>query len=308
MEEHRVYLLFDKITPRLRGFVSVLFIGTGFLFQLTSRNILAGLPFIIACLILNFMKGISIKKIRPKNVNWQQVTPEKIEQVLVHCKKIKKFRSGDAGLFVAFFIFIVITLSFGMPLLKTLSSLPFPLVATTINAIMLFCGLALSGRKRAWMPHALDIKVEIVKRILNSSFIKGDPVLRTIPYLEIGETKEGSLPMDTRILIEFKDAPNEFIGLQGQISINTVKSRAYPYFYVVLLAKHEFNLFEKFRKHSLNKLVIECKKTDEVDVVVIRQRTTKTSGYHTNTRVQDFILQTGIQVAKKVALAPGIIA
>jgi len=298
VEERRVYLIFDKITPQLRGALSVLLICTGFLFQISSKNILTGLPFIIACLVLNLMKGISIKKIRPGRLNWQEVTPAKIDQVLVQCKRIKKFRSKDLGCFVAFFVFIIFAFSFGMPFLREIASVPFPLVATIINAIILFIGLALSGRKSAWMPHALDIKTKIVKRMLDSPIIKNDPSLQAVPYLEVGKTKEGSFPNDTRILIKFKDAPSEFIGLQGQISINTVKSRNYPYFYVVLIAKHAFNLLEKFGQHSVDKLVIERKKTEEVDVIVLRQRTTKTSGYHTNKAIQDYILVNGIKLAK----------
>ncbi|GAH17895.1 unnamed protein product, partial [marine sediment metagenome] len=128
--------------------------------------------------------------------------------------------------------------------------------------------------------------------------IKKDPSLQPTPYLRIGKAKKGSLPNDARILIKFKDAPSEFIGLQGQISINAVKAKKFPYFYVVIIAKHEFNLFEKFGKHSVKKLVIERKKTGEVDVIVIRQKTTKTSGYHTDKSVQDYILVNGLKLAK----------
>ncbi len=298
MEEHRVYLLFDKISVRLRNVVSFLLIATGFLFQLSSRNILTGIPFIIACFVLNLMKGVSIKKIRPRNVTWQQVTPEKIEQVSVQCRKIKKFRSSSAGVLIVVFIFFIMWFTFGMPVLKALSSFPFPLIATITNAVILFSGLALTGRTSAWMPNALDIKIEIVKRFINSALIKADPVLQAIPYLEIGETEKGTVPMDTRLFIKFKNASESFIGLQGQISINTVKSRNYTYFYVVLLAKPEFGLFEKIGKNLLDKLTVEQKKTEDVDVIVIRQHTTKTSGYYTNESIQDYILQNGIQLAK----------
>lgn len=299
MEERKVYLIFDKITPQLRGILSALLIGTGFLFQLSSRNILAGIPFIVACVILNLLKGISVKRTRPKSMKWQEVTPEKIDHVLAHCKKIKKFRSKDTGCFIIVIFVLVFFFGFSLPLLRELS-LSFPITATIVNAVVLFAGLAFSGRRSAWMPYALDIKAEIVKRMLKLPLIKADPVLQPVPYLEIGESKDGSFPNDTRFLIRFKDAPKEFIGLQGQISINSVKGKPYPYFYVVLIAKHEFNLFEKFGRHSLGKIVIERKKTEEVDVIVIRQRTTKTSGYHTNDKIQDYILQNGIKLAKNL--------
>lgn len=300
MTEHKTYLIFNKISTRLRTFMSVLLIGVGFLFQITTRNILAGLPFIIACLIFNLLKGISIKRVSAKKLIWQEVTPKKIDRVLQQCQRIKKFRSKNASCLIGVLVLFIFGICFGMPFLSLLVNLSFGFLATLVNAIILFGGLALSGRKSAWMPQALDIKAGIVKRMLSQALIKDDPNIQAIPYLEIGETKEGSFPNDTRLLVRFKDAPKDFIGLQGQISINSVKGRPYPYFYVVLIAKHSFNLLKKFGKQSFDKLVVERKKTGEVDVIVIRQRTTKTSGYHTNVKVQDYTLETGLKVAKSL--------
>jgi hypothetical protein len=298
VQEHRVYLVLDKITPQLRGFVSVLLVATGFVLQFSSKNILVGLPFIITCVILNLIRGVSIKQVHPLKYDWQEVTPEKIDQVLEHCKKIKKFQSGNVGCIITVFIIFIFGISFGAPLLHYIAKAPFPLLVAIINVVILFGGLALSGHKSAWMPSGLDIKTEIVKRLLDLPLIKKDPSLHPVPYLQIGKAKDGSLPNDARVLIKFKDAPSDFIGLQGQISINLVKSKQYPYFYVVLIAKPPFKLFEKFGKHSVDKVVIEQKETTEVDVIVIRQKTTKTSGYHTDTSVQDYILSHGITLAK----------
>ena len=190
---------------------------------------------------------------------------------------------------------------FVFPLLKEISP-PFPVIATTVNAVILFSGLILSGRKSAWIPPGLDIKAEIVKRIIESPILKDDPSLAVAPYLEIGHAEKGSFPNDTRVLLRFANAPNTFIGLQGQISINTVRSKMYPYFYAVLIARHEFGLFDKYEspKVSLDRITIETKETAEVDVIVIRQTTTRTSGYHTNRETQNYLLETGIKIAKSL--------
>ena len=304
MTEHRSYLVFNKISPQLRTVVSILLVSVGFLLQLTTKNILAGLPFIIACLILNLLRGISVKRVSAKKLTWQQVTPAKIDQVLEQCNRIKKFRSKDAGCIIGAIVLVIFGFSFGLPLLSILVRLNFAFIATIINAVILFGGLAFSGRRSAWMPRALDIKVEIVKRMLKSQLVKKYPEAQAIPYLEVGESKKGSFPNDARIMIRFQDAPKDFIGLQGQISINSVKGRHYPYFYIVLIAKHSFNLQKKFGKQSFDKLVVERKKTSEVDVVVIRQRTTKTSGYHTNPGIQDYTLGIGLKVTRALLRSP----
>ena len=301
MKDRKTYLVLDKISPRLRGVVSALLIATGFLLQLSTRNILIGIPFMVLCLVLNLIKSIAVKKVTPGQLKWQEVTPEKVDQVLAHCRRIGKFRSQNLGCFIGLIVVIFIFGSFLFPFFNELS-IPFPFVAAVVNTAILFSGLVLSGRKTAWMPYALDIKAEIVKRIIELPVVNSDPALQVVPFLEIGETKEGSFPNDTRVLIRFRDAPEEFIGLQGQISINTVKSKRYPYFYVVILARPAFGLFKKFKslKLSLDNVTIEQKRAGEVDVIVVRQHTTKTSGYHTNQKTQDYILQNGIKAVKSL--------
>lgn len=299
MDDPKVYLILDRIDPRLRAVVSAVLIFTGFVFQLSSKNILAGIPFIILCVLLNMIKSISIKKIAAEKLVWKEVTEQKIGDVMEHCRRIKKFRSGNLGCFVGLIIGLVFFGIFLFPIIEDMS-LPFPLVATGANAFILFAGLILGGRKSAWMPRALDTKIQIVRGIMESPLIKDDPDLSAIPYLEIGQAKQGTFPNDARVLIKLRDAPDEFIGLQGQISINTVKSRDYPYFYVVLLARPGFQLFEKFKslKVVLNNITVEKKKTSEVDVIVLRQSTTKTSGYHTDEKMQDYILLNSVKAAK----------
>ncbi len=301
MGDPRVYLILDKISPRLRAVVSALLIAAGFLIQLNTHNILAGIPFIIFCALLNIVKSVSIRKAVPEKTEWQEVTAQKIDEVIEHCRKIKKFRSGNFGCLIAFVIFLVFFGGFLFPVIQELS-VPFPLLATIVNAFVLFIGLGLSGRKSAWMPRALDTKVDIIKGIIELPLVKNDPGIRAIPYLEIGRAGQGNFPNDTRILIKFIDAPDDFIGLQGQISINTVKSREYPYVYVVLIARPDFGLLGKFRslKIVLKNMTVEEKKTAEVDVIVLRQTTTKTSGYHTDQKMQEYILTSGIKAAKKL--------
>jgi hypothetical protein len=282
----------------MRAFFSTLLVAVGFLVQLTTKNILAGLPFIVFCAVFNILRGINIKKIVAKKLTWQEVTPNKIDDVVIQCNQVKRFRSSNTGCIVVV-VLLIFGLSFSAPVVfALLPSVPFALIATIVNALILFSVLGLSGRKSAWMPHALDIKAQIVQRMLVSPVLKTDPGVIPVPYIEVGEEGTGTFPNDVRFLVKFKDASDDLIGMQGQISINAVKGRPYPYFYVVIIAKHAFNLFERCKRAEPDKLAIEHKRTGEVDVVVIRQRTTKTSGYHTDERMQDYILNQGIALTR----------
>ena len=299
MDEPRVYLIFDKIGPRLRAFTSLLLILAGFMLQFGTKNILAGMPFIIACVLINAIRGVSVKKVTPDTLAWEVVTERKIDEVVEHCRSVKKFRSSRAGCCAGLVVIMIFAVVFISPLIEW-SALPFPLMAAVVNAFLLTAGLVVGGRKSAWMPRALDTKVDIIKTIMGSALIRDDPELTPIPYLEIGRAGSGTFPNDARLLIKLKQAPDDLIGLQVQISINTVRSRDYPYLYGVLVARPGFGLFERFKasKSDFGRLTVEQKKTAEVDVIVLRQATTKTSGYHTDEKTQEYILKEGIKAAK----------
>lgn len=93
---------------------------------------------------------------------------------------------------------------------------------------------------------------------------------------------EGAVPRDLKALVAFHKGSPDFLGLQMQIAINSVQGKDYPYFYCVLVAKTAFGGLRAPRSLPDN-VVAEPKREDDVDVLVIRQRTTKNSGYHTKT-------------------------
>jgi len=301
MEEPRTYFVLDKITPQLRSILSFLLFFTGFVLQITARNFFLGLPFIIGCFVINLIKSISIKRESASEYKWEEVTPERIAQVYSHCQRIKKFKTAGVGCLIGVVIAAIFFFSALVPAFTGRHSvLPYPLVVVLVDTIILFSGLFLSGNKSAWMPGNLDLKTEILMRLLSKSPPTKDPLLKLVPYLEVGKTKTGSFPNDARMLVRFIEAPESFIGVQAQISINNVKSTAYPYFYAVIVAKPDFKLFDKFGSPILKNITIEHKETGGVDVIVIRQTTTKTSGYHTNESVQEYILSNSINLAKSL--------
>ena len=305
MDEINIYLVLDKISARMRNILSLMLILTGYALQIASHNFLIGLPFIIGCLILNLIKGINIKKESASEYKWEEVTQQKLEQVYSHCLRVKKFKSAGIGCAIALIIGSIIFFISCVPFLSEMGiRFPFGLITAIIDSIILFAGLFASGNKSAWMPGNLDLKVDIVRRFLTThpALIK-DRSLTLIPYLEIGKTKTGAFPNDARFLVKFSNAPDSFIGVQGQISINNVKSTAYPYFYTVIIAKPDFGLLEKLGHPILSNITIEQKKTTDVDVVVIRQTTTKTSGYHTNSDTQSNILSKAIELARAILAA-----
>jgi hypothetical protein len=301
MDQEKTYIILDEIKPRLRSALSFILVMIGYALQVTGHNFFIGLPFLIGCFLINLIKGISIKGETAPEYVWEEVTPERIDLVYEHCQKIKKFKSAGMGCFMGLIFGTIFLFSVLAPALTGKNGiLPFSLTIAIIDTIILFAGLFVSGNKSAWMPNNMDVKTTAVRRLISLPVITKDPSLKVAPFLEIGKTKTGSFPHDTRMLVRFTDAPESFIGVQGQISINNVKSTAYAYFYTVIIAKHDFDLFKKLSQPELRDITIENKKTEEVDVVVIRQTTTKTSGYYTDDKVQNYILENSISLAKKM--------
>ncbi|MCX7995429.1 MAG: hypothetical protein N3A65_06645 [candidate division WOR-3 bacterium] len=301
-----IYYVFDKISPELRNLLTIFSFFAGFALQLNSRNILVGLPFIIFCAVINFVRNFSIKPVRAQKFEWKEVTPERLEQVLRHCIRIKKITGGKWGCVILLIIWLLMFVWISlMDMFLNSGGSYFPITALIIDSIIVFSGLILSGQSNIWIPNDLDVKIPIVKRILSHPVFSKDPSLKMIPYLEFGKTKEGVFPNDTRILIKFKDAPDDFIGLQFQISINNVHDRKYPYCYCVIIAKKSFRLMKKYLSSDSSvaydsKITVERETSNKVDVIIIRQTTTKYTGYHTDESVQDYILATGIDVVKKI--------
>jgi len=113
--------------------------------------------------------------------------------------------------------------------------------------------------------------------------------------------KGGAVPRDVKALILFRDAPKGFLGLQMQIAINSVQGTDYPYYYCVLVARPEFGSFEgrRFSKPPA-KVIIDTNQEKDASVAVIRQQTTRNSGYHTKPAVAAGILQYALAEARRI--------
>jgi hypothetical protein len=122
------------------------------------------------------------------------------------------------------------------------------------------------------------------------------------PALLLSRGKDDkSIPEDARFSVAFADSPEGFYGLQAQINLNLVQGTSYPYFYCVLAAKPGFGL-SKYREQIklTEKIICEYQEDKRAEVLVIRQYTTRKSGYHTKERQCVDILTNALQAARLV--------
>jgi hypothetical protein len=67
--------------------------------------------------------------------------------------------------------------------------------------------------------------------------------------------------------------------------MNNVQGTQYPYLYAVIIARQSFALHDNYAsviRREAGRLTVESGSEKDVEVLVIRQTTSKTSGYHTD--------------------------
>ena len=112
---------------------------------------------------------------------------------------------------------------------------------------------------------------------------------------------QGEVPADVKAIVQFQEGPSDFLGIQMQISINSVQGSDYPYFYCVLVARESFGrITEKQLPPPPKNVVLEPSQDGDVVIMVIRQKTTKNSGYHTNQKVAQAIFNYSLGAARQL--------
>ena len=134
-------------------------------------------------------------------------------------------------------------------------------------------------------PLALSQQVRALEVALAEIDSYDEPPCQVQPmFLTSG--KEGDrVPLAARVFVRLPDARKDFLGVQFQVALNDVQGTKFPYLYAVIIARHSFGLDSKKvrlnKERGRTKLTVERNRESDVDVIVIRQHTTKKSGYHT---------------------------
>lgn len=319
-------------------------VGLGLIIQLTLSVFLGWVLFLIGC-IFGIIRGRSTKPSVSSNGEWKTTTIEELENIDKLSAQIRAWRgrtngfratSGSGcGMVLLYLIGLIISTviigyvvdgqvfqpgrdPIGQP----------PIRGGAFFPIWLFDGLTLlipiwfAGGIYAWEPPKLEQKTEYLMAIY--ALKKNRPELEFSPSLFVTGPEEHIVPTDCRLLVRFKDAPKEFIGVQVQVSMNDVQGTKYPYCYSVIIAKKEFGLAEKakvylskpsepngflalFKSDSNEKkerkfkrfreCIAEVNSEQDVDVVVVRQATVG-KGYYTTVQQAEIVFGNALALAQ----------
>lgn len=300
-----VFHIWKNLKYNLRFFLSLTLILIGFYIQYSTFNIIPGIIFVFAGNLLLLVKGydnrVKLGTFRA-NAEWVTTDAAHLEKVISLNRKMKKwdlsaFDISNALGFLFFLAFMILLLIF---FLNNPFSSQMPALIVVANMAILIIPHLFTGIKRITTTPSLINKIKLYQLLMHEfgNDIEND----TVEYLMLLRGKDKKLPADVKMKIKFKNQPEGFLGLYAQIAINNVQGQEYPYFYVVLVAKKDSKLINIKRKNIEvpDNVIAEYNTEDDVEILVIRQHTTKKSGYHTNNKAVYLIFKAGLQAVRKV--------
>ncbi|MBI4845811.1 MAG: hypothetical protein HY810_04980 [Candidatus Omnitrophica bacterium] len=264
-----------------------------------------GLLLVMVGTLLSIIKGYAAVPQFSGAEEWNQVTPDEYKKVRLKQEQLKQWDidafdiTNPLGLGVFAVITVLCVIIYFM--LEFYGAMRFA-ACWKWNALVIFLPHWFSGIRDFLRQDKLIIKIKFLEKIIDRLSSPSD--IQVLPMLATKKAKEGGrVPNDARLLVRFLNAPDYFLGMQVQISINTVQGSDYPYLYCVLIAKKEANFFinkASFLKYPPGNVLFEKTKSADVDVLVIRQLTTKTSGYHTPPGVAAVLVEQTVALVRKM--------
>lgn len=300
-----VFHIMKNLPYGIRIIISLVLIGTGFYLQYESLKLFPGIIAVLAGNLLLLVKGYD-NRVKlgtyQKESEWVVTDSKQLETVVHLNNRIRKWdiSAMDITSGLGVFIFMLIIIS----LIVILAIKPFntqqPLLILIVNAAVLMLPHWFTGVKRSTTAPALVNKIKLFQNLMNKSadLLKD----RQVSFLMLLQGKDIKMPADVKMKVKFKNQTEDFLGFYGQVSMNNVQGQDYPYFYVVLVARESSKMISKITSNLQMpfNIISEFSRQDDVEILVIRQYTTKKSGYYTEPGTMELILATGLKTAERV--------
>ena len=306
------FYLAKNLSYNLRVNLMLILLVVGFGLQILFMNAVYGAFFVLAGVVLVLVKGYD-SRVRVKGFsldpNWKTVSIGKILEIEQLRKRSRKWDSDALDISNPLGIFSLILIG-GPALLASvlLGSLANDIRVTIILAtdiVLFMVPLWFSGMKFILKQPNLAIRVKVILRLYEvfKTIKLEDEEFRPALMLTKGDEGE-SVPIDARFSIKLPNYPEGLYGLQAQINLNVVQGASYPYFYCVLAAKPGFGLSRYKEKIKLDgKIICEYQEDSKAEVLVIRQYTTKKTGYHTKAPQCKQILRVALEGGRTICQA-----
>ncbi len=295
------FLLAKSMSYDRRMHVTIALAAIGLIVQIATLSFWFGAPLILAALLLSWVVGFDNRvdyRSYHGGTHWETVPFDRLLDLLRIEKKMVSWDQsmlditspgGAAIWFVTVFLVGVVTFAIGQ---------------ASWDAALIFGGDAalliafqwLNGMRRIHRKPELMLKANHLAKAAAGL----EPATGTVrAQLRLRGEGDDAIPEGVKVVVQFPDGPSHFLGVQSQVVLNRVQGTPHPYCYAVLVAREGHDLLEATRGMDLPSGVIrETQTKNGVDVVVVRQRTSRPSGFKTEPRKSQQILRAAVNAAE----------
>jgi hypothetical protein len=296
-----VFRIWPSLGYSVRLAVAFGLVAAGLIWQAASLAIAPGVILIVAGNLLLLVRGydnrVDFGRYRP-DAQWERAGLEKLDELVALDRRIRRWDLDllDATNPLGAILFALLAGLLGLAMVFT-EGMPRLLAA---DAAVLLLPHWVTGIRRILRLPRLLVKVQTIRHVLDQN--RDALATHRVDLMLLLEGTETRIPSDVKFKVSLEGHAPGFLGLYGQVVLNEVQGTSYPYFYVVLVAQGGFGLEPAYRRYlSPDGLASEFKLQGDVEVWVLRQFTTKRSGYHTKPAVAGWIFEEGLALAKQVA-------
>lgn len=191
-----------------------------------------------------------------------------------------------------------------------------------LDAIVLLLPQWVTGVRRILTNAPLTVKVQNLLGLYDHWETGKRENEQMSAQLEMAKGPAGEMPTDAKLILQIPSLGDDFLGVQTQVVLNNVQGTDYPYVYCVLVARTGLKMPRKlasaqadingtraeqgflaalFSAKKASRILVEAKREGQMDILIVRQATTKDSGYHTDSAARARIFDSARDLAQKLA-------
>lgn len=243
---------------------------------------------------------------------WREGNKEQLERILVVAEKTKAWdqSSVDISCGIGCFTFFAIAGSMSLLVIVMAAAGRETLaLMLTVDAVVLLLPQWVTGIRRILVNAPLTIKVQNLLHVYSVWEATKKDGEQMLVQMEVIKGDKGEMPADAKLILQFPALGESFYGVQTQVVLNNVQGADFSYMYCVIVAKTGFGIREKLKSvradadacsnagktgfwSFLKKppgILTEWKEDGGMDILVIRQQTTKEDGYYTDPAAEERI-------------------
>jgi hypothetical protein len=302
-----VFKVCKSLHYNTRLLISFGLIIVGFILQYGLYTILPGIVFIflgnLFLLPSGYTNRVNLGQFDPET-DWERVDKHKLDELLDLDRKIRRWDLStiDISNTLGGIIFLILLVTGGIIGTTAFETHNKTLQILTLDAAVLLLPYWVTGLRSIFTVPKLTMKIKLVNTLLAK--VTTQLSAHRVNYYLLLKGKEKKIPQDIKFKVDIANQHRDFLGFYGQITINSINSSVFPYFYVVLVAKKNFGLHSLYQSYSPHKnYVKEFKNQKDVEVLVVRQNTDVVrNGYWTKDKQVQAIFLEGLALAEKAAV------